>query len=97
MKKLLTMAFMLGAFVVFANTATPNENNNDSKDKKAVKKEVKATVNTEDSLIQVRKPEEERVKKMEEAIYCHAKNGEKEASCWFCDCEALTKQVMSAK
>jgi len=36
---------------------------------------------------------ETKEEKAEEGLYCHVKIGDNEATCWFCDCEKLTKAL----
>ncbi len=85
MRNFLTLAFMLGTFVLFANT---NPNNNDKKDKKkSTKKEVKSTFQTS-NFIRVRKLEME-----DDGIHCRVVTKEKTVSCWFCNCAKLAESV----
>jgi len=81
MKKTVIMSIMmLEGTFAFANNGNGDTKNSETKP-------------TDNQTIVTQTTEE---KSNEEGLYCHVKDGNREASCWFCDCEKLAKALLDS-
>jgi len=79
-----SIIMMLTGMFAFANNGNGDTNNSEPKQ-------------VNDQTVVVQPTSEEKTD--DEGLYCSIKdkNGNVEASCWFCDCEKLAKAVLDSK
>jgi len=80
MKTVVMSIIMLASTFAFANNGNGDTKNSETKP---------TPINSQTVTVQPTSEE----KNDDEGLYCKVKIGNREATCWFCDCEKLTKAL----